>query len=192
MSSDTESTEREGGSSAATRSYAGVRMKWIKTPLNKHTFTVGPIRRWVEKHTNGRTLNLFAGPTTLSVDSIRVDIREDMPADYYMDAYDFVCTYDGELFQTAILDPPYSYRKSMEMYDGAVMSNFNAVKNKLCGIIQPNARVITFGYHSVSMGQNRGFSVEEICLFSHGGAIHDTIATVERFSQPELFTQQPA
>jgi hypothetical protein len=40
-------------------------------------------------------------------------------------------------------------------------------------------RVITFGYHSVSMGRSRGFEVSEICIMSHGGAIHDTIATVE-------------
>jgi len=30
------------------------------------------------------------------------------------------------------------------------------------------------------MGMNRGFIVDKICLFSHGGAIHDTIASIER------------
>jgi hypothetical protein len=40
--------------------------------------------------------------------------------------------------------------------------------------------VITFGYHSVSMGAGRGFAVQQVALFSHGGAIDDTIATVER------------
>ena len=32
------------------------------------------------------------------------------------------------------------------------------------------------------MGQNRHFHVEKIALFSHGGAIHDTIASVERWN----------
>ena len=39
--------------------------------------------------------------------------------------------------------------------------------------------VITFGYHSVSMGNKRGFTQKKILLLSHGGAIHDTIAIIE-------------
>ena len=31
------------------------------------------------------------------------------------------------------------------------------------------------------MGRVRGFITERIALFSHGGAIHDTIASVERY-----------
>jgi hypothetical protein len=31
------------------------------------------------------------------------------------------------------------------------------------------------------MGKSRGFDVVKIALFSHGGAIHDTIASVERY-----------
>jgi hypothetical protein len=30
------------------------------------------------------------------------------------------------------------------------------------------------------MGQRRGFEQEHILLMSHGGAIHDTIAVIER------------
>ena len=56
---------------------------------------------------------------------------------------------------------------------------FNQLKNSLLKVLTICGRVITFGYHSVSMGEKRGFYVEEICVMSHGGAIHDTIATVE-------------
>jgi hypothetical protein len=145
------------------------------------TFSVEPIRQWTVSWCRGRTLNLFAGETKLpEVRETRNDIRPEMPADYHVDALEFVKTWKGKPFHTIILDPPYSYRKSMEMYDGAVQSPFNAIKNGLLKIITEKARVITFGYHSVVMGHNRGFSGVAILLMSHGGAIHDTIAVVEK------------
>ena len=153
---------------------------YIKTPLNKYTFKVPKIRRWVEEFAEGRVLNLFAGLIKLDLDEVRNDIRESMEADYHLDALEFVKQYKGEEFNTILLDPPYSYRKSMEMYDGKVMSSFNAVKNELPMILSNNGMVMTFGYHSTVMGKSRGFEIEHICLMSHGGAIHDTIASIER------------
>lgn len=73
-----------------------------------------------------------------------------------------------------------SYRKSMEMYNGKVMSPFNALKDAILPILTDTGIVITFGYHSNSMGEVRGFKQEHILLLSHGGAIHDTIAVIER------------
>jgi hypothetical protein len=68
----------------------------------------------------------------------------------------------------------------MEMYEGTVSSSFCQVKNCIMDILKPNGLVITFGYHSNVMGKTRGFEQEEILLMSHGGAIHDTVAVVER------------
>jgi hypothetical protein len=151
----------------------------LKTPLHKYTFKAPKIKQWVESQADGYTLNLFAGETNLNIQEYRNDIRENMNADSHMDALEFCDTYEGKKFDTAILDPPYAYRKSMEMYEGAVSSPFNQLKNSLLKVLTICGRVITFGYHSVSMGEKRGFYVEEICVMSHGGAIHDTIATVE-------------
>ena len=153
---------------------------YIKTPLNKYTFKVPKIRQWVEEYAEGRVLNLFAGLIKLDLDEVRNDIRETMEADYHLDALEFVKQYKGEKFNTILLDPPYSYRKSMEMYGGKVMSPFNAVKNEIHRILYNNGIVMTFGYHSTVMGKSRGFEIEHICLMSHGGAIHDTIASIER------------
>jgi len=155
-----------------------VKITYLKCPLNKYTFSVKPIREWVESRSLGKTLNLFAGKTKLSIDEVRVDSDKTMLADVYMDAYDYVLKCDKK-FNTIILDPPYAYRKSMEMYNGNKNSRFNAVKDMLKKLINKDGRVITFGYHSVSMGKIRGFKQEEILLISHGGAIHDTIAVVE-------------
>ena len=116
----------------------------------------------------------------LQCDEIRNDVRVDMPADYHMDALDFVKRWGGERFNTILLDPPYAYRKSMEMYEGAVSSPFNQIKNQLYRIIHKNGIVITFGYHSNVMGKSRNYRQEHILLMSHGGAIHDTIAVIER------------
>ncbi len=153
---------------------------YIKCPLNKYTFSIKPIREWVERECEGRVLNLFAGKTLLNVDEVRNDIDTTMNADYHKDAYLFVKEWEGDTFNTILIDPPYSYRKSMEFYNGHKASPFRKMKDEIPRILTGGGKVITFGYHSVSMGTGRGFVVERICLFSHGGAIHDTIATVER------------
>ena len=153
---------------------------YIKCPLNRYTFSVTPIRVWVEKNCEGRTLNLFAGKTKLFVDEVRNDLDSEMLADYHLDALAFILDWNGEKFNTVLLDPPYAYRKSMEMYKGIIASPFRQLKDAIPDILKDNGIVITFGYHSTVMGTGRGFKVERTCLFSHGGAIHDTIATIER------------
>ena len=156
-----------------------MKLEYMKTPLNKYTFSIKPIRKWVEENSKGKVLNLFAGKTYLNLDEVRVDSDNTMEADYYMDAYDFVKERRNK-FDTIILDPPYAYRKSMEMYHGNKASRFNKVKDLIPKILNKGGIVITFGYHSVSMGKSRGFKQVKILLMSHGGAIHDTIAIIER------------
>jgi hypothetical protein len=153
----------------------------IKCPLNKYTFKIKNIRIWVENVCDGLTLNLFSGPTKLEIREVRNDLDPEVDADYHMDALDCMKQWNNPRFQTILLDPPYSYRKSMEMYGGRKASTFLQVKDYIPTILKKGGRVITFGYHSHSMGRSRGFIVDHIALFSHGGAIHDTIATVEIF-----------
>ena len=153
---------------------------YIRCPLHKYTFDVKVVRQWVEKNCEGYTLNLFAGMTRLTINEIRNDLDMKVPADYHMDALQFVRQWEQTKFDTIILDPPYSYRKSMEKYEGRISSPFNLLKNELIKIIKFHGKIITFGYHSISMGRKRGFITERIALFSHGGAIHDTIVSVER------------
>ena len=158
----------------------GMKFTYMKTPLYRYTFKNKRVREWVEQHAEGKVLNLFAGKYRLNVDETRNDIREDMDADFHYDALQFVTNWDFHKFNTVILDPPYAYRKSMEMYDGAISSPFNQVKNAIPNILSLHGIVITFGYHSNVMGSNREFKQEHILLMSHGGAIHDTIAVIER------------
>ena len=152
----------------------------MKTPLYRYTFKNKRIRGWVEDNCEGKVLNLFSGKFKLNVDEIRNDIREDMIADYHMDALEFVQSNPSNIkYDTVVLDPPYAYRKSMEMYDGAVSSPFNKVKDAIPNILNKGGRVITFGYHSNVMGKKRGFEQLHLLVMSHGGAIHDTLAIIE-------------
>lgn len=155
-----------------------MRLIYLKTPLHKYTFSIRPIREWVESRCQGKVLNLFAGKTKLNCNEVRNDVDATMLADTHKDALDFVLSCKDK-FDTILLDPPYAYRKSMEMYNGHKASRFNEVKDNLHKILNKNGKVITFGYQSVSMGKTRGFKQEEILLMSHGGAIHDTIAVIE-------------
>ena len=157
---------------------------YMKTPLHKYTFRSKKIRKWVELHLDGYVLNLFCGPTELTYNAmVTNDLDKEVKADHHMDALKFCEWWNSDFkkskFNTVLLDPPYSYRKSMEMYKGNITSPFNALKNEVAKILPIGGRVLTFGYHSNVMGASRGFEQQEILLMSHGGAIHDTIATIE-------------
>jgi 23S rRNA G2069 N7-methylase RlmK/C1962 C5-methylase RlmI len=153
----------------------------FRCPLHRYTFSVKTIRTWVEQTCEGRVLNLFAGQTRLAVDEVRNDLDPQMPADFHLDALEFLRGWTGEKFRTILLDPPYAYRKSMELYKGMVCSPFRQLKDAIPACLEPGGLVITFGYHSIVMGRNRVFRLERLAIFSHGGAIHDTIASVERY-----------
>ena len=128
-------------------------------------------------------LNLFAGPTRLEgCREITNDLNLEFKTDFQIDALRCVrLLYEGHLyFDVILLDPPYSYRKSMELYQGHKNSRFKKLLDMVPFILRQNGKVITFGYHSIVMSKKRGFAIQEICLISHGGAQHDTIATVEQ------------
>jgi 16S rRNA G966 N2-methylase RsmD len=154
----------------------------IRTNLRRYTFESPKIKQWVEERSRGKVLNLFAGRTKLNLDEIRNDLDEDMLADYNKDALDFVREWQGEKFDTIMLDPPYSYRKSMEMYKGNLNSRFKLIADEIPRILNEDGVVISFGYHSTFMGNIRKFRLKELCVFAHGGAQHCTIGIIEERS----------
>jgi len=154
-------------------------LELIRTNLRRYTFESPKIKQWVEENASGKVLNLFAGTTLLNLDEVRNDLDEDAPADYHMDALNFVKEWDGCSFDTIILDPPYSYRKSMEMYGNRRASRFKMLADEIPRILAPGGRVISFGYHTTFLGSIRGFTLTGLCVFAHGGAQHGTIAIIE-------------
>ena len=160
-----------------------LKMDYMVQPPKKYTFEQPKLKKWTEKYCKGKVLNLFAGKTRLNCNEIRVDLSDEFNPDYCMEAFDFVlcCKEKGVKFDTIILDPPYSLRKSMEKYNGRICSTFNKIKNELSFILNKNGRIITYGYHSIVMGKKRGFKQECILVVGHGGSHHDTICVVEKY-----------
>jgi len=159
-----------------------VELTYMRQPPKRYTFEQPKLREWVENQCNGKVLNLFAGKTRLNVDETRVDLSNDFNPDYHMEAFDFVlmAKENGWEYDTIILDPPYSLRKSMEKYNGKTCSTFNKIKNELPNILSDGGIIISLGYHSTCMGNVRGFTQEKICLIGHGGSHHDTICLIEK------------
>ena len=154
------------------------KLTFIKTNLRAYTFEVKKIKEWVEDRSKGgRVLNLFCGKTKLNVNEFRVDIdKKEALADIYMDVYDFVKNCKDR-YDTIILDPPYSIRKSMEYYKGNYTSKFKLIADECARL---SDRVISFGYHSTFLGEKRGYQLEELCVFGHSGSQHCTIAIIEK------------
>jgi len=157
-----------------------IKLAYISTNLRRYTFQSPKIKTWVELVCIGKTLNLFAGKTMLNIDEYRVDIDKSMIANEYSDAYNYINKCKTK-YETILLDPPYAYRKAMEMYNGNYTSKFKMIANKIKELKIP--RVISMGYHSTFMGKIRGYTLNELCVFGHGGAQHCTIGIVEEFSE---------
>ncbi len=161
----------------------GTCLELIRTNLRRYTFESPKIRQWVEENSKGICLNLFAGKTRLAIDEVRNDIDPEMDADYCMDAVDFVRKCIGIVtFDTVILDPPYAYRKAMEMYKGNYTSRFKQLADEVPKILNPDGIVISFGYHSTFLSKKRKAELLKLCVFAHGGAQHCTIGIIEKIS----------
>ena len=162
---------------------------YLMQPPKRFTFQQQDLKLWTEKWCMGRVLNLFAGVTRLNIDETRVDINEDVPSDYCMDALEFICSWSGELFDTVILDPPYNVRKSREKYSvnekTYYVGKLKKIKNALPPLLNSNGRVISFGYDSVGMSRSRGFAKVAICLVCHSGDHNDTICLVEKMTEQQ-------
>jgi hypothetical protein len=155
-------------------------MELIYTNLRRYTFESPKIRAWVEANCRGKVLNLFAGKTLLNLDEVRNDIDPEAPAGYHLDAYEFIHKCKPKRFDTVLLDPPYAYRKAMEMYKGHYTSKFKLIADEVPRVLKPGGIVISFGYHSTFLGKVRKAELLKMCVFAHGGAQHCTIAIIEK------------
>ena len=136
---------------------------------------------WVENKCIGKTLNLFAGKTKLNINEYRVDIDSTFKPDVKMDAYEYIKGTNLK-FDTILLDPPYSYRKGIEYYNGHYTSKFKLIADEIAKRKVQN--VISFGYHTTFMGNKRGYELSELLVIGHSGAQHATIAIIEKAKSP--------
>jgi len=161
------------------------KLSLINTNLRKYTFMCPKIKKWVEDSSSGLVLNLFAGKVFLNLNEVRNDLDKSMNANYNKDALIFVKEWKGKKFDTIILDPPYSYRKSMEFYNGNLNSKFKQIADNIERILNKDGIIISFGYHSTFMGKKRGYKLKELCVFAHSGSQHCTIGIIEQKQNSE-------
>ena len=159
-----------------------ITITYMEQPPKRYTFEQPLLKKWVEEHCTGRVLNLFAGRVKLDADEFRVDMDKEMPADWYGDAETFVNTYKGEKFDTIVLDPPYSLRKSREKYEGRYIGKFTKIKDNITKILKDGGIVISLGYSSTGMSNLRGFNKTALCVVCHSGDHDNTIGVVEEFT----------
>jgi hypothetical protein len=155
---------------------------YLTQPPKRYTFQQPKLREWTEKQCKGKVLNLFAGTTKLNVNEVRVDIDKNVPADYYMEAFEFVnfAKEQGMKFDTIVLDPPYNLRKSREKYGGRYIGSFTKIKNALLPLMNDGCIVISYGYDTVGMSKCRGFEKIGVCVVCHNGDHNDTLCLVEQ------------
>ncbi len=158
---------------------------------NKCTFSIKPISEFLDKYLNILPQNsLIVDP--FARDSKRGTITNDIDhttsAKYHLDANEFMQKLKPESADALLFDPPYSGRQVKELYTKLSipihMNDTNAgyygkLKNSIARIIKPKGLVITFGWNTNGIGKNRGFTITEILIVSHGSAHNDTLVTVE-------------
>ena len=157
-----------------------MQIDYLMQPLGKWTFKSAPkTKEWVENQCKGKVLNLYAGATRLDVDEYRIDLSDEFEPDLVMNSIDFVHTTDMK-FDTILLDPPYSFRKSKELYGNKRMGPMPILKNAIERITNPGHRVIQLGYETGGMGKKRGpYKKIALAVICHGGELRDTLVLVE-------------
>ncbi|OYS80638.1 adenine-specific DNA methylase [Limosilactobacillus reuteri] len=162
--------------------------KWAMP--NKHTFSIPPIHKLLEKECVGYKdiIDPFANDNK-EFARITNDLNPEMDTDYHLDAYDFLCLFPTNSVDMVLYDPPYSPRQVSESYKNvghevtALDTSAQWRKkhlDEIQRILRVGGKCISFGWNSNGVGKKRNFQIEQILLVAHGGSHNDTIVTVER------------
>jgi hypothetical protein len=170
---------------------------------NQWTFDISPIKKLVGRYllSSKCSVDPFSGLRSLA--SVRNDLDPEMPAQFHLDAKDFltIMLEKQQQFDLGFFDPPYSYRQASECYKNHGREDLTSTvtqhgyhaqcKDLLAQLIAADGVVISGGWNSSGMGKSRGFEIIELLLVNHGAGHNDTIITVERKVQLTL-TQSEA
>ncbi len=156
---------------------------------NKETFSILPIKKLLsEEVREGLWVDPFSNGKRITKTTVINDLNPDVPADYHMDALDFLKMFESESVDGVLYDPPYSLRQVVECYKGfgievtqeTTQASWRSRHlNEIARILRPNGKAICFGWNSAGVGKTRGFKLQRVLLVPHGGSKHDTIVTVE-------------
>lgn len=163
---------------------------------NKNTFEIKPIKDLLSRYIDPlkNSCDPFANRNQLA--SLTNDIDPQYETDHNIDALDFLKLLDGDTMDYVLYDPPYSPRQVSEVYKSFGLSvnmqttqasYWSNQKKEIARIVKDDGIVITCGWNSGGIGKKYGFDIIEILLVPHGGWHNDTIVTVERKIQNNLF-----
>ena len=156
---------------------------------NGNTFTIKPIKEFVEKEVNkgGVIVDPFA--TNCQYGTITNDLNPEFNTTSHLDALEFLKTIPDNSVDLVLFDPPYSITQASQLYkeygkDKLEVSVNNMKYWKLCKdniarILKTNGRVICCGWNTNGIGKTRGFEMTNILIVSHGGSKNDTLVTLE-------------
>jgi len=159
---------------------------------NKDTFSIKPIRDLIFKWIDSPILSVadpFSNGKLICDNCITNDLDESLPADFHMDALDFLKALADESINVMLFDPPYSPRQVSECYkklgktvnmQTTQSSYWTNMKKEIARVLTPSGVCITFGWNSGGIGKSLGFDIEEVLIVAHGGWHNDTICTVDR------------
>lgn len=154
---------------------------------NSNTFSIKPIKKLIDRHLNGFSIDPFANNNQLAM--LTNDIDPSFDTDRHMDALEFLKSLQDSTVNTVLFDPPYSPRQVSECYkrlgktvnmQTTQASFWGNLKKEISRITASNGIVITCGWNSGGIGKKYGFEIIEILIVPHGGWHNDTIVTVEK------------
>ena len=172
---------------------------------NANTFEIEPIYNLIHRYLSDSAISVdpFARDTEMA--TYTNDLNPETKAQHHLDAYEFLVmlkTTDVHA-DLVILDPPYGPRQIVDCYNsiGIDTGTASKVRNRLptqrmgwkpekdiiASMQQQGDKVICCGWHSNGMGKDRGYRLIEVMLVAHGGSRNDTIVTVEKKIQDDLF-----
>ena len=164
---------------------------------SSETFDIPPIAGFVQKYLLKSKISVDPFARNKRWATYTNDLDPSTAAERHLDAEEFLKILDAKAIKAdlIILDPPYSPRQIMECYKGigkkvgmketqsALL--YQRVRDAANYICHRDGIVLSFGWNTVGMGQNRGFEQIEVMLCCHGGAHNDTICLAER-RRPKL------
>jgi len=133
---------------------------------DKRTFQIPPIKRLIERETNGYK-----------------EIVDLFPYPFEKDALEHAKEYIDSSIDCILFDPPYSFHQLNVSYNDKgekLTENYRRdLYNEVARILKTTGKCLSFGWNSNGLGKGRGFEIERILLVAHGGGHNDTICTVE-------------
>lgn len=179
-------------------------MRRVWAMPNKNTFDIPPIRALVKSYLAKSKVSIDPFARNKRWATYTNDLNPDTAADNHLDVLEFLRLLETQNVKVdlVLFDPPYSARQIKECYEGIGLAmpyertlGWGNERATIDRILSVNGAVVSCGWSSVGMGSQRGYSIEEILLVSHGKVHNDTIVMVERklqSDQTNLFSVEPS